>query len=99
MWSHPETWRLERVPVLQALRRVPEEEYLALRLPGYGLARLAEQAVPAGGKVFAFARVTPAYTLRDVTNDALLRDALLTAFTPALAARRPLPLQLPRRAE
>ena len=63
---------------------MPEEEYLALRLPGYGLARLAEQAVPAGGKVFAFARVTPAYTLREVTNDALLRDALLTAFTPAL---------------
>jgi hypothetical protein len=85
LWAHPETWRLDRTPVLEALRRAPEEEYLTHRLPGYGLARLAEQAVPAGGKVFAFARVTPAYTLRDVTSDPLLRDALLTAFTPALA--------------
>ncbi len=84
VWAHPETWRLDRIPVLAALRRSPEEEYLVTRLPGYALARLVEQTVPAGGKVFAFARVTSAYTLREVTGDPLLRDALLTAFTPAL---------------
>lgn len=84
VWSNPETWRLAEVPVLEVVRRDLREDYPLWRLPGYGLARMVEQYVPPGGKVFAFARVPSAYTLREVTGDPLLRDALLTAFTPAL---------------
>ena len=84
VYCHWQAWRLTEVPWMEALRRVPAEPYLAARLPGYGPARLVEQAVPAGAKVFAFARVTPAYTEREVVTDARLGDALRTAFTPAL---------------
>lgn len=50
----------------EALRIVPEDATLQYRLPGYRVARLIEQVVPAAGRVFSFAPLPVAYTTRDV---------------------------------
>ena len=59
-------WRLRTIPVRQALRLEPEEFYLTRRLPGYVMARLIEEKVPPGGKVFTFGQLPEARTNRDI---------------------------------
>ena len=71
-------WRVHQVTAAVALRLEPEDEYLNARLPGYVLARLVEQTVPRGAKVFALGEVARAYTTREVVSGGVPRDALLT---------------------
>jgi len=72
-WPHvlakycsPYAWRLERVPIAAALRITPEERYLKERFWGYPFARMLEDHVPPGEKVFSFGGVPEAYTSREV---------------------------------
>ncbi len=66
MYADPYCWRLERVTWREALRIVPEEEWLNRRWAGYPIARMIEQFVPPGEKVFAWQRVSEAYTTREI---------------------------------
>lgn len=66
MYADPYCWRLERVTWREALRIVPEEEWLNRRWAGYPIARMIEDLVPPGEKVFAWQRVSEAYTNREI---------------------------------
>ncbi len=71
-WPHvlthlaPGAWRLNRIPVSAALRLTPEEKFLTERFPGYVVARMVEDHVPRGERVFTFSGVAEAYTTREV---------------------------------
>ncbi|MBL8175540.1 MAG: glycosyltransferase family 39 protein [Bryobacterales bacterium] len=72
-WPHvlrkycsPYAWRLERIPIAAALRLTPEERYLSQRFGSYSVARMVEDFVPPGGKVFTFATIAEAYTRREI---------------------------------
>jgi hypothetical protein len=58
--------RIWRVPVRAALRLEPEEAYLSYWLPDYRMARLVEQKVPPGAKVFGLVSPPSAYCAREV---------------------------------
>lgn len=83
-------WSLEKVPVQEALRRVPEEQYLNERLPLYAITRLMEEAVPPGAKVLSFDNPPEAYSTRHIlvayrsAFSKSLEDVLWTALTPEL---------------
>ncbi|MCS6952369.1 MAG: discoidin domain-containing protein [Bryobacterales bacterium] len=89
MYADPYSWRLERVTWREALRLIPEEEWLRRRLPGYSIARMIEDSVPAGEKVFAWQRVAEAYTTREIlvaytaAFNHTLGDILWTPLIPA----------------
>ncbi len=72
-WPHvlkkycsPYAWRLDRIPVAAALRLTAEEKYLTERFPSYVIARMVEDFVPPGGKVFTFGTLAEAYTRREI---------------------------------
>ena len=81
-------WRLRTIPVRQALRLEPEESFLARRLPGYVVARLIEDRVPLGAKVFSFGQLPEAYTTRDIlvhyqsAPNSVLADILWIPLAP-----------------
>jgi hypothetical protein len=83
------------VQLTPALRRVPEEQYLNERLPGYVQARLVQECVPPGARVFAMGEVARAYTTREIVSDAALRDAVLTPLRAELQAARVLYFSFP----
>ncbi len=67
MYSAPYAWRLEEpLPWKQALRVEPEEAFLTRAMPSYITARMIEQFVPRGQRVFALTQVAEAYTTRDI---------------------------------
>ena len=59
-------WRLDKIPVRQALRLESEDSYLARKMFFYPMARLIEEQVPPGGKVLSFNQLPEAYTSRKV---------------------------------
>jgi hypothetical protein len=88
-------WRVQQIPLRQALRLESEEGWLARKWPPYRIARMVEQATPQGARVFSFTPIPESYTTREIAvgyQSALgerLRDHLLTAlitdFQPVLA--------------
>lgn len=66
LYSSQYAWRLERIPVAAALRIQKEEKYLTDFSYGYVVARMIEDFVPKGEKVFTFSGVAEAYTTRDI---------------------------------
>jgi hypothetical protein len=64
-YSHPQAWRLNKWPWRQALRLLPEEEYLQSRLGSYAIARTMEELVPPGRRVLGFNQIPEAYTATD----------------------------------
>lgn len=65
-YSSPFAWRLNALPVAAALRIGKEEQYLAKNFPGYIVARMVEDAVPATDKVFTYSGIPEAYTSREI---------------------------------
>lgn len=66
-YCHPYAWRLQKVPVAEAFRRVPADKYLSEQARGYVLARAVEAHVPAGERVFSFGgSIAEAYTSREI---------------------------------
>ncbi|HEX5430769.1 MAG TPA: hypothetical protein VFW83_02285, partial [Bryobacteraceae bacterium] len=62
----PNSWGLEGMLFNEALRIVPQEQYLRENFPAYGVARLIDANVPDGERVLSFGSVWDAYTSRDV---------------------------------
>lgn len=72
-WPHvlkkycsPYAWRLDRIPIAAALRITPEEKYLTERFHSYVIARMIEDFVPPGEKVFTFGTLAESYTRREI---------------------------------
>ncbi len=65
LWHKGYAWRLSDIPYKAALRLIPEQDYLQ-RDDGYGQARLVEENVPPGKRVFSLGALMDAYTTREV---------------------------------
>ena len=91
-YASPYAWRLEKIPIRQALRIESEESFLNFRMPGWAEARLVEDKTPPGSVIFSLTGVPEAYTTREVlvgyhsafTN--LLADIMWTPILPERAA-------------
>lgn len=83
-WNKQQPWRLGGLPWRAALRWVPEDEYLREWLPGYPVARMIEERVPPGKRVFSPEGIPESYTSREVlvsyqcAKCEVLMDHLLT---------------------
>jgi hypothetical protein len=97
-------WRLDKIPVKQALRIEPESSYMSRKFPGFLVDQMLQKTVPAGGQVFSFSQIPEAYTSRRVlvrdlsASNELLGDML---WTPLIADFRPtkvLAFRFPERA-
>jgi hypothetical protein len=87
-------WRLNSIPFAAALRIESEDKFLSAHSPSYNEARMIEQRVPPGERVFAFSPTADAYTSRDIVvsyqaalNETLL-DTLLIALIPDFGPSR-----------
>ena len=66
-YSDPRAWRFEnKIPIRQALRIESEESYVNFKMASYGMARLIEQHVPPGGRVFTWGGAAESYTPREI---------------------------------
>jgi hypothetical protein len=65
-YSAKYAWRLDRILYKQALRKIPQDRYLAQNFPGYGIARLIDDHVPKGARVLAVNGVPDSYTTHEV---------------------------------
>jgi hypothetical protein len=66
LYADSGAWRLDRILWKEALRIVPQEQYLQRDLPGYAQARMIDAHVPKGEAVLAFLGVPDAYTSREI---------------------------------
>jgi hypothetical protein len=66
LYADSGAWRLDRILWKEALRLVPQEQYLQRDLPGYAQARMIDAHVPKGEAVLAFLGVPDAYTSREI---------------------------------
>lgn len=102
--ADPNTWRITSFPWEAALRRIPEDKYLRLKLPGYPISRMLEETVPPGERVFAFNAPPQAYTSREIlvgfqsAFDGLLADALSIGWMEINQPTRALDFRFPERA-
>lgn len=84
-YLHPYAWRLDTPPFAAALRRIPEEEFLASRVPAYPAARKLDEMIPGVQMIYAVSGVPQAYTRHTILifyQSALghqLREFLMTA--------------------
>jgi hypothetical protein len=65
-YSHPHTWRFDRIEWKAALRVESEENFLIRKRAGYVSARTIETFVPAGERVYAAVAVAESYTNREI---------------------------------
>lgn len=100
-YSHPYAWRLEKILWREALRIKSEEEFLRSNFPGYAVARMVEEAVPAGEKVLTFTQIPEAYTSREIlvvyqgAFNENLGDVLWTPLIPEAQPVRRLEFRFP----
>ncbi len=66
LYSAPYSWRLRGFPWRAAAGLEDEAKFLRRRLHEYPLARMLEENVPAGARVYSLTAVAKAYTTRDV---------------------------------
>jgi hypothetical protein len=78
-YAPPYAWHLDRILYKEAIRKIPQDRYLAQNFGGYGIARMIEDTVPKGARVFAVNGLPEAYTSHDilVSFQAALNDDLL----------------------
>jgi hypothetical protein len=65
-YSAKYAWRLDRILYKQAIRKIPQDRYLAQNFTGYGIARLIDDNVPKGARVLAVNGVPDSYTTHEV---------------------------------
>jgi len=66
-YADPSAWKIDKpLPWKQALRIESEDAWLARVMPSYPIARMIEQEVPPGQRVFSFQQVAEAYTTREI---------------------------------
>ena len=75
-------WHLDRILWKQAIRKIPQDRYLAQNFGPYGIARLIDDNVPKGARVLAVNGVADAYTTHEVLVgfQAALNDDLADIF-------------------
>jgi hypothetical protein len=75
-------WGLNHVMLKQALRLVPQEQYLRESDPDYGAARLVEATVPLGERILALRGVAYSYCDREflVTYQSALNQTLIDSM-------------------
>ena len=67
VYSDPYAWRLDQsLPWRAAFRVDPEEAFLVRSMPSYITARMIEEHVPAGERVFVLTQTAESYTSRDI---------------------------------
>ncbi len=87
-YASPYAWRLEKIPIRQALRIESEESYLNFKMPGWAVARMVQAKTPPGSMIFSFTGAPEAYTSREVLVGYqsafcnLLSDIMLTPIIP-----------------
>lgn len=64
-YSNQYAWKLDKVPVLAALRLVPQDQFLRAHSRDYSAARMVEEVVPKGERILATNGVAYAYCNRD----------------------------------
>jgi hypothetical protein len=69
-YAHPTAWRLTRLRIAPALRKVPADAYLRSKLTGYSMARTIDELVPQNAQVLTLWPVPQAYTTRKLWNNA-----------------------------
>jgi hypothetical protein len=93
-YANPYVWRIEKFPYKAALRIIPEDTYLRQHFPGYAVARMLEDRVPANQPVFSLVSVPQSYTSREVIEqfpgalNSTLFDILNIARMPDWQPRR-----------
>lgn len=107
LYCEPAAWRLERIPVKQALRMEPESTYMSRRFPGFLVDEMLDKRVPPDGKIFAFDQIAEAYMSRRVlvrylgAENELLADMLWTAivadFQPSVVNEYRFPQRIVRK--
>lgn len=81
-------WRMESIPYRPALGLQKPEDWMAQEWPPYRVARMVEDATPAGAVVFAFSPISESYTTREIRAsyqsgpNEILKDNILTALLP-----------------
>ena len=85
-YSDPYVWRLEQLPILEALRMVPQDRFLREHSNAYGAARMVEAKVPEGERILGTAGVAYAYCRRDFLIDyqAAFNQTLIDTFNVAM---------------
>jgi hypothetical protein len=100
-YSSPYAWRIEHFPYQGALRLVSTDDYLRKNLYEYNVARMVEDHVPPGQRVFSLTGFPESYTSRDIisgTQAALnntLNDILFNAWIPDFQPTRQFVFQFP----
>jgi hypothetical protein len=81
-YSAQYVWQLEKIPILEALRLIPQDRYLRDRSEEYGAARLVEAKVPKGERILGTDGVTYAYCSRDflISFQAALNQTLIDSL-------------------
>jgi hypothetical protein len=91
LYCAPGSYRIDKVPVRAALRRIPEDVYLS-QDPQYAVARMLEATVPANEPIFAVSQGGQAYLPRTLligyesASNEVLQDIL---WTPVVRAYQP----------
>lgn len=91
-YASPYAWRLEKIPIKQALRIESEESYLNFKMEGWKVARMLEEKTPPGSRIFSFTGAPDAYTTRDIlvayqaAFNNLLGDIMWTPIVKEFAA-------------
>ena len=68
-YSDKAAWRIEEISFAEALRMVPQDQFLRERSQAYGAARLVEATVPKGERILGTAGVAYAYCNRQFLID------------------------------
>jgi hypothetical protein len=79
-------WRLDHILINQALRRIPQDEYLRKSDMDYGAARLVEATVPQGERILGSRGVASSYCNCEIltTFQSALSQTLFDSFYVAL---------------
>lgn len=79
-------WRISTIPLQQALRIEPQDQYLERKFPGYKVVRMVERFTPKGAVVYSFSPLPDSYVNREVwtsyqsAEGEVLRDSVLMQF-------------------
>lgn len=84
-------WRVERIPLKQALRIESEDSWLSRRMPLYRVARMVERHTPPGSRIFTPSQYPDSYTTREFVvsfmsaHNERLNDCLNAAMYPDMS--------------
>jgi hypothetical protein len=88
LYEMPSNWRIQEIPVRAALGLVPADQWLLERSPSWVIARMLDQFVPPGQKIWSTMPVAEAYAKSEVlvnyfsAEGELLEDILLMPLRP-----------------